>query len=168
MATWAVLDDNQLRDSSNCHLLPQEAVQDANEALEGDVYFYTTSGVGITLAQALQGQSDDLKDRDKPAFKDGTVTSTKITMRIQIQDHEPYHNRQVTVLRILKGVSEPVTLGKLAEKIAQETQRYLAGKLPLKIDGCDLPFEEIFLWKLRRATKASWQPEFYVRLSGQA
>lgn len=89
MATWAVLDvsadpANQPRDSSNCHLLPQEAVQDANEVLEGDVYFYTTSGVGITLAQALQGQTDDLKDRDKPAFKDGTVTSTKITMRIQV------------------------------------------------------------------------------------
>lgn len=89
MATWAVLDvsadlANAPRDSSNCRLLPQEAVQDANEALEGDVYFYTTSGVGITLAQALQGQTDDLKDRDKPAFKDGTVTSTKITMRIQV------------------------------------------------------------------------------------
>lgn len=89
MANWAVLDvsanpANQPSDSSNCHLLPQEAVQDANEALEGDVYFNTTSGSGITLAQALQGQTDELQDRNLPAFREGTVTSTKISIRIQV------------------------------------------------------------------------------------
>ncbi len=89
MATWAILDvsanpANQPSDSNNCHLLPQEAVQDANEAPGGDVYFNTTSGVGITLAQALQGQTDELLGRTSPAFAAGTVTSTKITVKIQV------------------------------------------------------------------------------------
>ncbi|OJT01609.1 hypothetical protein TRAPUB_7951 [Trametes pubescens] len=167
MATWSVLDVSG-SDSNNCRLLPQEAVQDANEALGGDVYFNTTSGLGIILAQALQGQTDELLDRNLPAFVADTVNSTKISVRIQFQDHEPYYNRQVTVLRVLRGTTEAITLGKLAEKIAQETQKYLKGQLALEIGGYHFSFEEIFLWRLRRATRGSWQPEFYVRVSGQA
>ncbi len=83
MATWSVLDVSG-SDSNNCRLLPQEAVQDANEALGGDVYFNTTSGLGIILAQALQGQTDELLDRNLPAFVADTVNSTKISVRIQV------------------------------------------------------------------------------------
>ncbi|KAI0361925.1 hypothetical protein OH77DRAFT_1416113 [Trametes cingulata] len=125
-----------------------------------DVCFSTTAHAGIRLSDALQGQLDDLTGRDEPAFSADTDVTAKISLRIHFLGREPYH-RQITVRRST-SMAEPIALGKLAQKIAEETRACLQGGT-LEVEGRTLSLEDMYLCRLRRASKGSWQPVFYAR-----
>ncbi|KAI0361924.1 hypothetical protein OH77DRAFT_1416108 [Trametes cingulata] len=144
--------------------IPQTLYGDgkAQEFRDDDVYFETPAGPGINLARALHGQVDDLYGRDEPAFSRNAKVTSKISLRIQFEGLEPYH-RQIMALRST-STAEPIALGKVAQKIAEEMKAYLKGET-LYTAGRAYDFEEILLMKLRRATKGSWQPEFALSTS---
>ncbi|KAI0831134.1 hypothetical protein BC628DRAFT_730118 [Trametes gibbosa] len=141
--------------------LPQELYGDSKkqDLSKHDVYFQTPGCPGISLADALRGHVDRLIWRDAPAFSKEADVSSKISVRIQFEGHQPYYHRQVMALRSTSS-AEGISIGKLAQKIAEETKTYLVEEI--QIDGHSFSFEDIFLYRLRRATKGSWQPEFIV------
>ncbi|KAI0374723.1 hypothetical protein BV20DRAFT_976773 [Pilatotrama ljubarskyi] len=146
-------------------VVPQDLYGDpkSQEFFHDDVYFETPAGPGISLAHALHGQVDDLCRRDEPAFSRDAKVTSKISLRIQrrfqFQGMVPYH-RQIMALRST-STAEPIALGKMAQKIAEETRAYLKGET-LSVGERTYCFEEIILWRLRRATKGSWQPEYWI------
>ncbi|OJT01610.1 hypothetical protein TRAPUB_7952 [Trametes pubescens] len=145
--------------------LPQEPFQGpSNQDFAEDVVkFETIHGGHITLAHALRGDVDDLVDKDRPAFPPHSVSS-KVSMRIQFADRRPFHHRQVMALRSTSS-AESISRGKLAYTIAKETVAYLPvkdGREELTVNGRIFPFKHVLLVGLRRVSKGSWQPEFYV------
>ncbi|KAI0637130.1 hypothetical protein C8Q77DRAFT_1155000 [Trametes polyzona] len=145
---------------SQYFVVPQDLYRDPNslEYSNDYVYFATSTAHGISLAQAITGEVDELHGKDIPAFE--ASVSSKISVRIQFEGRRPYY-RQVMALRSTMS-AEPIGKGKLAQKIAEETKASLGGSQTLTIGDISVSFERVFLRRLRRASKGSWQPDYYV------
>ncbi|KAH9854066.1 hypothetical protein C2E23DRAFT_80633 [Lenzites betulinus] len=167
--------------TSDTLFVPQELYGDSKgqDLSKDDVYFETPGCPGINLAEALRGQVDQLYHRDDPAFLKQADVSSKISVRIQVpvcsssmtrirltsgqfQGYKAYH-RQVMALRSTSS-AEGISIGKLAQKIAEETKACLDKKEEIVVGGRTFFFSDMFLYRLRRATKGSWQPEFWILL----
>ncbi|KAI0637132.1 hypothetical protein C8Q77DRAFT_1155001 [Trametes polyzona] len=130
-------------------LVPQDPYGDTTQDdtyANDHVYFRTVHGAGINLALALRGQVDELLDRDRSAFSPTAMVSSKISVRIQFEGRRPYH-RQVMALRSTRS-AESISLGKLAQKIAEETKACVKGQI-ISFDGRTVSFDDVYLVKLR-------------------
>ncbi|KAL1947962.1 hypothetical protein VTO73DRAFT_13686 [Trametes versicolor] len=134
-----------------------------HDVAEGvEIEFGTVNGGHVSLAQALHGHVDELVEKDAIAFPKGTVSS-KVSLRIQFEEYQPFHHRQVMALRST-NLADSISRGKLATTIAKDTSSYLKNEKTLNVGGRTFSFEQVFLARLRRVSKGSWQPEFYVWL----
>ncbi|KAI0651315.1 hypothetical protein C8Q79DRAFT_932671 [Trametes meyenii] len=86
--------------------------------------------------------------------------STKAMIRFNPEGYPPY-SRQVAVRRSTR-TAEPITRGKLAKTVAQEIKTALGDRPELVVNGYPFSLDNIFLWRLHRVSKGSWQPDIYV------
>ncbi|KAL7283258.1 hypothetical protein ACG7TL_002687 [Trametes sanguinea] len=135
-----------------------------------EVIFAVRGGdVGISLAQASSRSAmPHLENGEAPWFSLNdqrfSEISSKISLRIDF-DGYPNYTRQIMSLRATRS-SDPIALREMARKIAQDTKKYLemhnGGVAELRLDGSTYGLGDIFLFRLRRISKGSWRPEYYI------
>ncbi|KAI0709023.1 hypothetical protein C8Q76DRAFT_799060 [Earliella scabrosa] len=143
---------------AHLEVLPQEG--DIQPLYPQDtIHFISLHGVGINLGSAFLGRCDGLVHRDEGAFTPAMGVSTKIGLKIQVAGYQEY-SRQIMARRANRG-ADPISIGRLATKIAEEMEKYLSIDAP-HWRGQPLTLDHIVLKKLYRVTQGSWQPEFAV------
>ncbi|KAI9064264.1 hypothetical protein FKP32DRAFT_1603116 [Trametes sanguinea] len=137
---------------------------------EQEVGFEVQGGGGISLAQATSRHGIfRLVNGDEPWLPPNDQRFSDISSKISLRIHKCYpssYTRQIMSLRATCS-STPIALREMARKIAYDTKKYLeccnhGGAFELQLDGQTYRPDEIFLYRLVRIGKGSWQPEYYI------
>ncbi|KAI9061868.1 hypothetical protein FKP32DRAFT_1686902 [Trametes sanguinea] len=139
------------------------------------VVFELAGGGGISLARAISGHAVGSAPPITKCQLGRSISAADCVVIFSEGAYEsvnschfeglfPY-TRQIMSLRATRS-ADPIVLYEMARKIARDTKRYLelyhGGAFELRLNEETYGPDEIFLSQLRRISKGSWQPEYYV------
>ncbi|RPD65971.1 hypothetical protein L226DRAFT_566457 [Lentinus tigrinus ALCF2SS1-7] len=146
---------------SNLPILTQELYGPVGETI--DFEQVSQGGLGVNLGEAYGGITRALINPDSPAFNvEEMGIATKIMLRIQVVECK-FYARQVYAIRTTQN-ADSISLGRLAITIAEEMQKFLDNAGPIQYEERTLTLGNMFLTKLYRVSRGSWQPEIRIRV----
>ncbi|KAF9054426.1 hypothetical protein BJ165DRAFT_714621 [Panaeolus papilionaceus] len=136
--------------------------------LDPPLYFYTEhpDQCGISLKDALQFRTKNLRDRDMVVFQN---RGPSVSIRLEWPGYRQW-SRQIPT-KDFRSPPGPITLAKLAKNVAKCVQRFMQDRksLPMEEDGNplwrigdgpdDIRLEDLVLVSIHHVSLGSWQPQ---------